>query len=690
MKTNSLPLSVFRCLIRITPLFATAGLCAAPLTWFSGTALNEARSGAATAVAPGGAILLFGGNPFGSTNVLVYGANNAQPLNSTRVGPGAIALNASQFYVFGGRQTNAHSASSTTYSYNPVSAGPDAENPSLFTVTPMITARSDMAYTADANGYAYAIGGLGRNTNALTSVERYDPVGNVWTTNVAAMPVATYLFKAVFDGTNTIYTFGGRTNGTTGTEIATVRSYSVSANTWSTQASMPVATAGSAAVAGSDGKYYVIGGTAGGVVTNLVQVYDPAGDSWTLATPLPMAVTGTGGATDASGRLVVVGGADGNGSNLSTSWVSQPLSVADAAPVFTTPARTSANCLVPYSYAAHATGNPPPTFQLLTAPAGMQIDLYSGAVAWTPDTNELGSNVVAIVASNYAGSATQTFIINTVGPPLSPPTNLVQVAVSDTSATISWDPPAFVIGPLTYQLYRRTVFHDPKGSGGRYNYALLASGFTGNTVSISGLAVGTSYTFVVKASAAGVTSGYSSAINIATTRPQPPQNLQLTGVTSTTISLAWDPSPGPVPILYYALFDYGAGYTTTPVRGAEQITGTSVNLTGLVPGTTHLYAVFAYDAEGYASLGSLELSVVNPVPVPASLSGFGPTPGGGFQFTVQQTGWIQTTLIQATSTPGDPGSWVTIATNPPTGSTYVFTDPDAGLYSTRFYRVVSP
>ena len=33
-----------------------------------------------------------------------------------------------------------------------------------------------------------------------------------------------------------------------------------------------------------------IGGTAGGAVTNLVQVYDAGSDSWQLATPLPVAV----------------------------------------------------------------------------------------------------------------------------------------------------------------------------------------------------------------------------------------------------------------------------------------------------------------------------------------------------------------------------------------------------------------
>src|SRR5258708_8901373 len=118
------------------------------------------------------------------------------------------------------------------------------------------------------------MGGLGRSTNALASVERYDPASTNWA-SMAALPEGRYRFGAVFDGTNIIYTFGGRTNGTAGTETATVLSYNISGNAWSTLSPMPIATAGSSATKGADGKYYFIGGTTGGAVSNLVQVYDP-------------------------------------------------------------------------------------------------------------------------------------------------------------------------------------------------------------------------------------------------------------------------------------------------------------------------------------------------------------------------------------------------------------------------------
>src|SRR5258708_38754803 len=100
MKMKLLFLS--RCLIGVTPLVVGASLRAAPLTWFPGAALNEPRSSAATVVTPSGSIMLFGGNPLGSTNVLIYGSSDVQPLSSTRIAPGAGALSSSQFCVYGG------------------------------------------------------------------------------------------------------------------------------------------------------------------------------------------------------------------------------------------------------------------------------------------------------------------------------------------------------------------------------------------------------------------------------------------------------------------------------------------------------------------------------------------------------------------------------------------------------------
>ena len=74
---------------------------------------------------------------------------------------------------------------------------------------------------------------------------------------------------------------------------------------------------------------------------------------------------------------------------------------------------------------------------------------------------------------------------------------------------------------------------------------------------------------------------------------------------------------------------------------------------------------------------------------PATLSNLTLLGNGGFQFTVQANA-IQTTLIQATTNVADPTSWTNIATNPPTNSSFTFTDADSILFPARFYRAVSP
>src|SRR5260370_8533199 len=98
MKMKLLFLS--RCLIGVTPLVVGASLRAAPLTWFPGAALNEPRSGAATVVTPSGSIMLFGGNPLGSTNVPTYRSREGQPPGSTGDAPHRRALPGTPFFAF--------------------------------------------------------------------------------------------------------------------------------------------------------------------------------------------------------------------------------------------------------------------------------------------------------------------------------------------------------------------------------------------------------------------------------------------------------------------------------------------------------------------------------------------------------------------------------------------------------------
>jgi len=108
-------------------------------------------------------------------------------------------------------------------------------------------------------------------------------------------------------------------------------------------------------------------------------------------------------------------------------------------------------------------------------------------------------------------------------------------------------------------------------------------------------------------------------ISATTLSPKPPVNLRVVGLTSTSVSLAWDPSPGPVPVVRYEIWGWinnGVNY----ISYGTNFTTTTATITGLVPGSTHEWGVRAFDAQGYASGFDYGPTVNNPVPTPVTLS----------------------------------------------------------------------
>ncbi|MEW6413299.1 MAG: putative Ig domain-containing protein, partial [Candidatus Zixiibacteriota bacterium] len=82
-------------------------------------------------------------------------------------------------------------------------------------------------------------------------------------------------------------------------------------------------------------------------------------------------------------------------------------------PVITSTPVTSATYGVAYTYDVDATGDPAPTFNLTTAPAGMVIDPATGVITWTP--NVVGDVNVVVEATNTEGTDSQAFTIAVAG-----------------------------------------------------------------------------------------------------------------------------------------------------------------------------------------------------------------------------------------------------------------------------------
>jgi len=80
-----------------------------------------------------------------------------------------------------------------------------------------------------------------------------------WTTR-ASMPTARAQAAVVLAPDGLIYVIGGYDSASESTGLTSVQAYNPTTNTWSTKASLPNATRGATATVGLDGKIYVFGG----------------------------------------------------------------------------------------------------------------------------------------------------------------------------------------------------------------------------------------------------------------------------------------------------------------------------------------------------------------------------------------------------------------------------------------------
>ncbi|SPL96793.1 Chitinase [[Actinomadura] parvosata subsp. kistnae] len=170
------------------------------------------------------------------------------------------------------------------------------------------------------------------------------------------------------------------------------------------------------------------------------------------------------------------------------------------------------------------------------------------------------------------------------------PGNLRSTGVTNTSVSLAWDAATDNVGVTGYEIYR----------GGT-----LVTTVTGTTHTDTGLSANTAYSYTVRArDAAGNRSANSAAVTATTTGgggtdttpPSVPGNLRSTGVSNTSVSLAWDAASDNVGVTGYEIYRGGTLVTT--------VTGTSHTDTGLSANTAYSYTVRARDAAGNRSANS--------------------------------------------------------------------------------------
>ncbi|MET8866897.1 glycosyl hydrolase family 18 protein [Nonomuraea sp. NPDC004580] len=167
------------------------------------------------------------------------------------------------------------------------------------------------------------------------------------------------------------------------------------------------------------------------------------------------------------------------------------------------------------------------------------------------------------------------------------PGNLRSTGVTNTSVTLAWNASTDNVAVTGYEIYR----------GG----ALVAT-VTGTSHTDTGLSASTSYGYTVRArDAAGNRSGTSNSVTATTSgggggdtsAPSVPGNLRSTGVTGSSVALAWNASTDNVAVTGYEVHR-GATLVAT-------VTGTTYTDTGLNANTSYSYTVRARDAAGNRS-----------------------------------------------------------------------------------------
>lgn len=276
---------------------------------------------------------------------------------------------------------------------------------------------------------------------------------------------------------------------------------------------------------------------------------------------------------------------------------------ASSAPVITTPPNGTVNLGSTFTYQVLATGSPAPTFSFDGAPSGMTINATTGLISWTPTAAQVGLRNVTVVATNSVDNAAKSFSITV--------TNLV---------------PPVITNPGNLNVSSGAVFkYQMAATGNPAPSFSLVSGPAGMTVDTTGfISWATGLTPLgsqnVTLSAVSAAGSASSTFGLSVVPDKTPPTAPVVTVGPITavdsIPLTWSGSTDDLGVVGYRIFIYtpavyrghsgrGGGYTlVSPAKYTllvNNIASTSYTITGLLPNSSHQYAVAAYDAAGNQS-----------------------------------------------------------------------------------------
>ncbi|MBN1562052.1 T9SS type A sorting domain-containing protein [candidate division KSB1 bacterium] len=148
----------------------------------------------------------------------------------------------------------------------------------------------------------YLIGGV-EDSTAVTKVEAYDPVSQIWTLKANLTEGRTMFGSCLFDGK--IYVMGGETEDGQGI-LNSLEMYDPQTDEWTVLAPMSVARSHFSACAMCE-KIYAVGGAAGDSAIDTIEEYDPSTNTWTIKTTIPNPRYGSA-ACVVDNKIIIIGG----------------------------------------------------------------------------------------------------------------------------------------------------------------------------------------------------------------------------------------------------------------------------------------------------------------------------------------------------------------------------------------------
>lgn len=179
------------------------------------------------------------------------------------------------------------------------------------------------------------------------------------------------------------------------------------------------------------------------------------------------------------------------------------------------------------------------------------------------------------------------------------PNNLFATALSQTGVRLDWNEnPNPTVNETNFEIYQTTTL------GGAYSLA-ATTGPNVKTLTLNNLTPNTNYYFKVRGITNTGVSAFTNEANAQTLSdiipPTSPSNLQVTDVTSTSVSLSWSPATDNVGVTKYELYINGVkSYVTTQ---------TQFLVPNLVTNTNYIFRVRALDLSGNVSPFSNQVAV---------------------------------------------------------------------------------